>query len=153
MNRAALIPAGLSILLPSCASTVPLKQYTSAQVGSINRAVKGRIVSVRTVSVDRSTGVGGVAGAGVGAAAGASFGRNADGTIGGALIGAVVGGVIAASVERDASKETAYEYVVTTENGALVTLVQGAPALLVGSSIIILYASPARLIPDGTSVR
>jgi outer membrane lipoprotein SlyB len=43
------------------------------------------------------------------------------------------------------------EYVIETQNGALITVVQGSkPPLSVGSKVIILYGTRSRLIPDYT---
>jgi len=141
---------GATLALASCAPSLSSNRYTAGQVGSVNRAVRGQIIAVRAVTVDRSTGVGGAAGAGVGAVAGASLGSNTDGSIAGALIGAVLGGVAGSALEREGSKTPAHEYVIRTENGALLTLVQGEPAIDNGAKVIVLYGSPSRIIVDNS---
>ena len=142
-----------SLCLASCAPALSPNRYTAAQVGSINRAVRGEIVSARPVSVDRSTGTGGTAGAGIGAAVGTSFGSNAEGAIAGAIVGAVVGEITGAATERGVSKTRANEYVIRTDNGALLTLVQGDPEIYVGARVIVLYGSPARIILEPEAMR
>lgn len=90
-----------------------------------------------------------MAGAAAGVVAGSSIGgsgrANAIGAIGGAVIGSIVG----AAAERDASHQQGTEYVVQTQNGNLMTVVQGAtPPLHVGQAVLVLYGSPARIIAD-----
>ena len=150
MRRAALLAAASALALTGCAAPLSSTRYSASQVGSVNRAVEGTIVSVRAVTVDRSTGIGGAAGAGIGAAGGASLGSNAAGSVAGAIAGAVVGGIAGAALEHSAAKTPAYEYVVRTNNGALITLVQGEPALASGARVIVIYGSPARMIAAPT---
>jgi outer membrane lipoprotein SlyB len=137
-----------ALLLAGCTQSILPNQYAVSQVGSVNRAVQGTIISARAVTVDRSTGVGGAAGAGMGAAAGASIGDGGADSLVGAIAGAVVGGLAGAAVEKNAAAKGAYEYVVQTANGALLTLVQGGEPFLEGTKVIVLYGSPARIIPD-----
>lgn len=139
-----------AFLLAGCAQSISPNQYGVNQVGSVNRAVQGTIISVRAVTVDRSTGVGGAAGAGVGAAAGASIGDGGADSVVGAIAGAVVGGIAGAAIEKSAVMKDAHEYVVQTSNGALLTLVQGGAPFSEGSKVIVLYGSPARIIPDNS---
>lgn len=108
-------------------------------------------MSVRSVSVDRSTGVGGAAGAGVGAAAGSTIGDGGAESVIGAIAGAVVGGIAGAAVEKSATMKNAHEYVIQTANGALLTIVQGGDPFAEGDRVIVLYGSPARIIPDNSS--
>ncbi len=139
-------------LLGGCAPSISPNAYSVAQVGSVNRAVEGTILSIRPVTVDRSTGVGGAAGVGIGAAGGSALGSNTEGAVAGAIAGAVVGGLIGASVERRQARTQGYEYVVRTQTGALLTLVQGEPALQQGQRVIVLYGSPARIIAADSGV-
>ena len=144
-----LIAATLAVLLVSgCADTISPSTYSVGQVGTVNRAVDGVIVSVRQVQIDRSSGVGGVAGAGIGAAGGSAIGSSTEANIAGAIAGAVVGGIIGAAAEKGASKTTGFEYVVRTSNGALLTLVQGGPPLAVNDPVIVMYGATSRVILD-----
>lgn len=143
---ALLVALGLS----ACAQSISPSQYNVSQVGSVNRAVQGTVLSVRPVTVDRSTGVGGAAGAGVGAAAGSTIGDGGADSVIGAIAGAVIGGIAGAAVEKGASMKGAYEYVIQTSNGALLTIVQGGDPFNEGAKVIVLYGSPARIIADNT---
>jgi len=138
----------IAVSLTGCAQNISPNQYGINQVGSVNRSVQGAVVSVRAVTVDRSTGVGGAAGAGVGAAAGASIGDGGADTVIGAIAGAVIGGIAGAAVEKSAVVKDAHEYVIQTANGALLTLVQGGAPFTEGAKVIVLYGSPSRIIPD-----
>lgn len=144
---AALLAASM---LASCPAPMSSTTYAASQVGSVNRAVQGEIISVRAVKVDRNTGVGGAAGAGLGALGGSTAGSNVTGSLAGAVAGAVVGGIIGNAIERSGSQAGAQEYVVRAENGALLTLVQADPAIPIGAKVIVMYGSPARIIIDGS---
>jgi outer membrane lipoprotein SlyB len=132
-----------------CQRNISPTSYSVGSVGQVNRAVKGVVKSARTVEVDGTTGVGGVAGAATGAVAGSSIGGGGRANAIGAIGGAVVGGIVGAAIERSATRQTAIEYVVETENGALLTLVQGpSPAFSLNDRVIVIYGSPSRLISD-----
>ncbi len=136
----------ISCLLAGCAPSISPDTYSVGQVGSVNRAVEGVIISARPVQIDRNTGAGGAAGAGIGAAGGSAIGSSTEGSIAAAIAGAVVGGIAGAAAERAVNKADGVEYVVRTTNGALLTIVQGGEALAVNDPVIVMYGSPARLI-------
>jgi len=119
-------------------------------VGQVNRTVSATVVSAREVDVAGTTGVGGSAGTATGAVVGsAAGGNNTRGNIVGAIGGAVVGGLAGAAIESNATKQKGMEYVVETENGNLMTIVQGTdPIFVAGQKVLVLYGSPSRLIAD-----
>ncbi len=79
-------------------------------------------------------------------------GSDLRGNLLGGLAGAVVGGAAGAIAESSATATVGMEYVVETENGSILTLVQGAePAFAVGQPVLVMYGSPARLIADPRS--
>lgn len=139
----------LVLLVAGCVPNVRPDSYSVGSVGQVNRSVAGVIVSARVVSIDGTSGGGAAAGGVAGAIGGSSVGggsrANAIGAVGGAVVGAIAG----AAIERSASEQTGMEYVVQTSNGNLMTIVQGRDgALPVGASVLVLYGSPARVIPD-----
>lgn len=138
-----------ALLLSACAPNVRPDSYGVGSVGQVNRTVAGVVVSARLVDIDGSQGGGAAAGAGIGGVAGSSLGgsgrANAVGAIGGAVVGAIAG----AAAERGASHTKGMEYVVQTDNGNLMTVVQGAdPVLPKGQHVLLLYGSPSRVIVD-----
>lgn len=136
-----------SVTCSGCQTDINSDYYRATSVGSVNRAVKGKVLSARSVRVSDESGVGAASGATAGAIAGASASDNAAGAAVLALAGAVAGGVAGTVAEKAATKQEALEYVVETENGALLTLVQGGREYFqVGESVIVLYGSPARII-------
>lgn len=146
-------PLTLIITLSSCAQSISPNTYTASQVGSVNRAVEGTVISIREVIVDRNTGTGGLAGSGMGAAGGAAIGGDSiEGIIAGSIAGAVVGGLAGNAVEGSKSKIPAFEYVVRTSNGALLTLVQGGDPIAEGGAVLVIYGSPSRLIPKDKTI-
>jgi len=135
--------------LSACAPNVRTDSYSIGSVGQVNRTVAGVVISVRSVSIDGSQGGGAAAGAAAGGVAGSTIGgsdrANAVGAIGGIVVGAIAG----AATERSVSATRGLEYVVQTENGNLMTVVQGPePAYATGSRVLVLYGSPSRVIAD-----
>jgi len=138
------------VVLAGCASNISPQTYSVGAVGQVNRTVAATVVSVREVDVSGTNRVGGSAGTAAGAVVGSSAGGNSSrGNIVGAIGGAVVGGLAGAAIEANATKQKGMEYVVETENGNLMTIVQGADTLFtVGQKVFVLYGSPSRLIAD-----
>jgi outer membrane lipoprotein SlyB len=110
---------------------------------------------VREVDVAGTTGVGGSAGTAAGAVVGSGAGGgNTRGNIVGAIGGAVVGGLAGAAIEANATKQKGMEYVVETENGNLMTIVQGTDTVFSeGQKVLVLYGAPSRLIADPRAKR
>jgi outer membrane lipoprotein SlyB len=143
----------LSILclnVTACTPNISPDSYAIGAVGQTNRAVRGVIVSAREVDISGSrSGVGGAAGAAAGGVGGSAIGSSVRGNVVGAIGGAVVGGIIGSVVEEGTTAQKGMEYVVETENGALITVVQGIDQpLSTGRKVIVLYGSRARVIPD-----
>lgn len=143
------------IALAGCASNISPRTYSVGSVGQVNRTVSATVISVREVDVAGTTGVGGSAGTATGAVVGsAAGGNNARGNIVGAIGGAVIGGLAGAAMEANATKQKALEYVVETENGNLMTIVQGTDTVFAeGQKVLVLYGSPSRLIADPRAKR
>jgi len=131
----------LALFAGACAPNYASNSYDSRSVGEVRRIERGTIESYRWVEINGKTGVGTVAGAGIGAAIGSTVGsgrgKGAEDIVG-AIGGALLGGLIGSSIEKNASKRSGYEYVIRTESGALVSIVQadtqplpeGAPVLI-----------------------
>lgn len=101
------------------------------------------------MDVSGTQGVGAGAGVLAGAAGGSAIGSGERSNIVGAVGGAVVGGVIGAAAEEGATRQKGMEYIVETENGALLTVVQGVDEpLSVGEKVIVLYGTKSRVIAD-----
>lgn len=142
---------GITIItLVGCATNISPKTYSVGSVGQINRTVSATIISAREVNVAGTTGLGGGTGSALGAVAGSGAGGNSSrGNIAGAIGGAVIGGLAGAAIEANATKQKGMEYVVETENGNLMTIVQGTdPVFAAGQKVLVLYGSPSRLIAD-----
>jgi len=140
----------LSSYLVGCTHNISPDSYAVGSVGQVNRAVRGVIISVRQVDISGSqSGVGGAAGAAGGAVAGSAIGGGTRENILGALGGAVIGGIAGSAIEEGSSRQKGIEYVVETQNGSLITVVQGSdPPLSVGRNVIVLYGTRARIIPS-----
>lgn len=147
---ASVLVAAVTLAVSGCASNISPQTYSVGSVGQVNRTVSGTIISARQVDIAGSTGVGAGAGTATGAVVGsAAGGNNSRGNIVGAIGGAIIGGIAGSAIEANATKQKGIEYVVETENGHLMTIVQGLdPMLNSGQKVLVLYGSPSRVIAD-----
>lgn len=137
------------VLLTGCANKLSPQAYSVGSVGQINRTIAGTVISPREVDVSGTTGTGGNAGTALGAVGGSSVGGTGRDNLAGAIGGAVVGGLIGSALEANATKQKGMEYVVETENGYMMTLVQGlSPTFSSGQRVLVLYGAPSRVISD-----
>lgn len=144
-----LLTASVAALLTACAPNVRTDSYSIGSVGQVNRTVGGTVISVRSVSIDGTQGGGTVAGGVAGGVAGSTLGGSDQAAAIGAIGGMVVGAIAGAASERALSKAQGLEYVVQTENGNLMTVVQGPdPVFSTGMRVLVLYGSPSRIIAD-----
>lgn len=151
------VPAAL--LLGACTTNQSPNSYDQRAVGQVNRVERGTIESYRWVQIERrNSGVGTVAGAGIGAAAGSTIGsgrgRGAENVIG-AIGGALLGGLIGNSIEKSGSKKGGFEYLIRTESGALVSIVQQDNSPLPeGAPVVIMFSgSQSRVVFDHNAPR
>ena len=136
-------------LLSGCAANISPSTYSVGSVGQINRTVAATVVSVRIVDVSGSTGLGTTTGLAAGAVAGSAIGGGTRANVLGAIGGALIAGAAGAIAEGQLTKQQAYEYIVETSNGNLMTIVQGGdPVFTLNQQVFVLYGSPARLIAD-----
>jgi outer membrane lipoprotein SlyB len=148
MNRG-IVLAVLLASLAACTSNIAPTSYSVGSVGQVNRTVAARVISVRPVEINGTSGAGGTAGGALGATAGSGIGHGDRSHVAGAIAGAVIGAVAGAALEQNATRQSGFEYVVQTENDNLMTIVQGAnPTFAVNDKVLVLYGAPARLIPD-----
>lgn len=148
--RVFLIVFSMIFLLPGCASNISPRTYSVGSVGQVNRTIAATVISANLVDIAGTTALGatagGLSGAVVGSAAG---GNNSRGNIVGAIAGAVVGSLAGAAIENNSTKQKGMEYIVETENGNLMTVVQGTELTFsVGQKVFVLYGSPSRLVID-----
>jgi len=156
--RSARLLPGLACLLvlAACSPTYSPDTYASSAVQQASKVDQGVIVGRRRVDVTPA----GVTGAATGAAAGGIAGSQLPGSSAtqalGVLGGGLVGGVIGSAVERSSGKVFAFEYVVRRvvpdkANGDLVSVTQqDAVPLPIGSKVLVIAGSQARIVPDYT---
>ena len=140
------------MMLAACAADIGANQYDSSSVGSVTKALKGTVISVRSITVrdsDRSAGtaVGAIAG-GIG---GSQIGKGSTAALLGATGGALLGGAAGNLAQKGLSSQGGYEYAVQLDQGGVVTVTQGNDVLLAnGQRCMVLYgngSSRARVIP------
>ena len=147
--KAILFIFAVAALLAGCADVTSPSTYSVGSVGQVNRSVAGTVISARVIQIDATTGTGGAVGGAVGAVAGSHIGGGARANAIGAIGGAVAGAIVGSAIEHSGSQSTGMEYVITTDNGTLMTIAQGMePVFKEGDKVLILYGSPARVIKD-----
>lgn len=153
MKLALIVPLATTVV--ACGPNVSPNSYDAHSVGEVRRAERGTVESYRWVKIEGKSGVGTVAGAGVGAAAGSTIGNGGAESVIGAIGGALIGGMLGNSVEKSASVKSGFEYVVRTESGSLVTLVQAdEQPLPEGAPVLIIFSgSRSRLVFDHNAPR
>ncbi len=127
-------------LLTGCAHPSQ-NNYGYQEVGQATTVEFGTVLSLRMVNVTgENTGLGAGVGAVGGGIAGASIGQGA-GSLGAMLAGAVIAGVAGAAVEQGINDRTGIEYVITTEHGQTISIVQnfvkGDPDIKAGQRVMI----------------
>ena len=138
------------IVMTACQPRISADSYAIGSVGQVNRTVRGVVISARAVNVSGTqSGLGAGAGALTGGIAGSAIGSGARANAVGAVAGALVGGIAGAVIEESASRQIGMEYVVQTDNGALLTIVQGSELpLSVGQKVLAIYGTQSRVIAD-----
>ena len=116
-------------------------RYDYQDVGQASTVQFGTVVSEHSVEITgQNTGVGATAGA-LGGALGGSYIGSGGGSLAGMLAGAVIAGVAGHMAEQAISDHSGIEYVITTEKGETVTLVQnyvqGDPSIKVGQRVMV----------------
>ncbi len=153
MKKVAFLALASSLALTGCAPDISPDSYSVGSVGAVNRTIAGTVISARSVDIRGTAGAGGTVGAATGGVVGSGLGHGTRANIVGAIGGAVVGGIAGAAVESSATKQKGMEYVIQTENGNLMTIVQGStPPFVAGNKVLVLYGSPSRIIADPRSM-
>ncbi|MGM9489137.1 glycine zipper 2TM domain-containing protein [Ideonella sp. YS5] len=157
MKRITLTAAALAALagLAGCMTTSPdvVHPYHAQRMSHVQ---DGTILSIRPVTVEgQQSGAGAVTGGVVGGIAGSSVGGPREGAVVG-VIGAVAGAVIGNAIERDATRERAYEIIVQLRNGDRRAIVQaqGSEPLNVGDAVLLVTTggrTRVMLAPAGTA--
>ncbi len=124
-TRQTCIALGAALIIAGC-STQSTNSYSATDVGRVIETSRGTVVTSRVVDVQggENTGVGALAGG----AAGATVGGVAIGSGSGSFAAAVLGGLIGAGAgylaEEQGKSREGIEYVIRTDDGRVVTLVQ-----------------------------
>jgi outer membrane lipoprotein SlyB len=143
------ITLGVLALLAACQRDISPDSYAVGSVGQVNRTVRGVVISARPVNIGGSqSGLGIGVGAAGGGLAGSALGKGSGNGL--AVLGGVIAGGIAGAIAEDAmTRQTGIEYVVQTENGALLTIVQGPqPAFSITQKVLVIYGNQARVVAD-----
>lgn len=138
----------LSLLLAGCAENISPNSYEARDTGQVNRTEIATIISMRAITINNSTGAGGLVGAAAGAVAGSAIGGSSRANILGGIGGAVAGGLLGNAVEKGIGKKTGMEYVLRTKGGKLLTVTQTQDLQLqVGQKVFVILGERTRIVP------
>ena len=165
MIRPTAIALAAALATSGCVHQTSPNSYDPYAVGQAAYTEMGVIRSTRPVQVQNDrpggSGVGAALGGFAGAVAGSQIGPSSyshrghrhgytsAASVVGTIGGAIVGGLIGAAIEQDLSRQTATEYVVQMDDGALITIVQGAQPLAPGQRVFVQTPNRgrARIVP------
>ena len=143
-----------SLAVAGCARQISPDVHAGRTAGDTLRTYEATIQQARLVEIQETdtlerntTGqlLGGIAGGVAGARFGDGVGR-ALASLGGAIIGSFIG----AYAEQEIKRQPAVEYIVRTDTGELLTIVQGVePRMLAGQRVYVQegYSGRGRIIP------
>ena len=139
----AFVATAFAIALTGCGSEFSGNRYEQSQVGEVSQTTSGVVISLRRVELKPDTSIAGTAlGAAGGALLGSMIGGGKQKLLTGAA-GAVAGGVAGNAIAT--RTEDGIEYTVKLDNGAVVTIAQGAsPAISVGQKVYIVHSQKGR---------
>jgi outer membrane lipoprotein SlyB len=141
----------LAFALAACGPRYTPDSYATRAVQQANKVEQGTVVGRRLVRVSAE----GSTGAATGAAAGGVVGATAPGggivsALGG-VGGALVGGLVGTAAEHTVIDTRAYEYVVRTAKGDLLSVTQSdTTPLAIGQNVLLIAGNQARIVPDYT---
>ncbi len=141
----------LALALAACGPRYSPDTYATRAVQQANKVEQGTVVGRRSVKVSAE----GSTGAATGAAAGGVLGAQTPG-IGivsalGGVGGALVGGLVGTAAEHTVVDTSAYEYVVRTAKGELLSVTQkDTTPLAIGQNVLLISGNQARIVPDYT---
>lgn len=140
-NKTTITLCASLMLLAGCAKPQGMSQYKYDEVGRSTIVDFATVISSRNVGITgKNTGTGALVGAAAGAGAGAYVG-DGTGQIWATGAGLLAGAVAGAAAEQAMADSTGVEYVVTTEHGKTMTIVQnmnqGDMLLPTGSRVMV----------------
>lgn len=154
MKKVPLLLCSLTLLcVAGCAENLATSNYSTQEAARASKTVPAKIVSIRPVTINTNTGVGGLAGTVIGATAGSAIGGDTRTNIIGGAAGAVAGGVLGNAIEKGVSKNQGLEITMKLRDGSYTTVTQLAEKnvyLSVGQKVLIIYGEKTRVVPDTT---
>lgn len=144
MRTGAILAVACGLLTAAC--TLDPNAYPVESVGNASPTTRGVVLSSRRVTLtDDQAGAATLGGAAGGAIIGASLSRS------GAPVGALAGALVGVAVDLNRPKLMGTEYVIRTETGATMTVLQiESEAMPVQQHVMVVYGSPVRVLADTT---
>ena len=137
-----------TLLVLGCASTDNRRIFSEAQTGKAQQSVTATVLSAKPILIQKDTsGLGATAGA----LAGGGIAGESTGNVAIIIAGIIWGAVVGEAIEGAANIVDGTEYVIQADTGTIFTVAQinkGYEALNVGQSVILVYGSPTKLLPD-----
>lgn len=134
--------------ISACVSHDGIGEYRVATIGNAQRTVEAIILSKKDIVLIKPTsGAGANAGAALGGAIAADSSDDAAVIVAGIIGGAIIGN----NIEASAGSTEGYEYLIETETGKLMTVVQPKniqEVLREGDKALLIYGYPHKLVKD-----
>jgi len=138
----------VALVAIGCARAPGPSVYERREANQAAVVERGRIVSIRPVSVEGTGHTGTLVGGAAGGVAGSFIGGDWRSNLLAGIAGAVIGGVAGNAAERSLTATTATEFIVELERGGTIAVVQGnEEGLRVGDTVLVLRGQRTRLAP------
>lgn len=138
--------------LAACGPRYSPDTYATRAVQQANKVEQGTVIGRRAVKVSAEGSTGAAAGAAAGGVLGAQTpGASIVSALGG-VGGALVGGLVGTAAEHTVVDTRAFEYVVRTAKGDLLSVTQtDTTPLAIGQKVLLIAGNQARIVPDYTA--
>lgn len=150
-RRHVIIALLAAAVLAGCGQSYSPDTYATRAVQQANKVEPGVIVGVRAVAITAEGSTGAAAGAAAGGVIGAQAPGGGIGAALGGVGGALVGGLIGKATEHATVDALAWEYVVRTPKGELLSVTQRERTPMeVGTRVLVITGAQARIVADYT---
>lgn len=153
MKKLLLVSLCLVVSMISGCGGVSTNSYKTAEAGVACKVLHGTVIAQRSVAINNTSEVGGLAGAAAGGVAGSAVGGSSRGNIVGAIGGAVIGGVAGHAIDKAVNTQSGIEYIIRLkkDNSTIAVAQANDLKLNVGQKVLIIYGATTRVIPDETA--
>jgi outer membrane lipoprotein SlyB len=120
--------------------------YSSDQTGQLSSVTEGVVVSIKSIKLSGSKGLGTTLGSAIGALAGASTTNKKYNQKAAALAAGVIGAIVGSGIEKISSRSKGYEFLIKTKEGIKAFVDKVNPGLKPGDKVYLIFGNgPVRI--------